>query len=244
MAGWACTVAIIFVSASTVAADAKPNFDKPSAVLHAKGKTGDDKAGAFLCTRFPDLMLREDASDTPAPDKATLFQLGANAKPNCGPQVAGAQIQLDTEGMAFEGRKGDFLIFSLIDTNGFMPFTILDAQSGKVLFRDSMVIKNGIAGVALDGPALQLRYRRAISGSCGLPRGGADCWSTMIHEANIPLEIGSRPAPLQACNASYRAGKAPIDDPSIVSYDVTLTLAPSGNAKSVAYGNVGCEPAP
>jgi hypothetical protein len=237
---WAAFVALGIVSP----AEASPDFDRPAAIQRIEPKSDNDPSGAWICTRYTDLMLREDSSDTPAPDKATLWPLKPNARPACSKQNLPDQITLDTEGMAFAGRKGLFLIFTMVDTNGSMPFRVLDAHSGKILFADSMAITGGIASVALEGAALKLSYRRAIDANCGLPKEGAGCWASIIREADIPPEIATRAPPLQACAASYRRDKAPPDDPSIVSYDVALILDSSGTSKSIASGIIGCEPRP
>ena len=242
--GWAAVTIACCLSSPACAADLKPDFDRPLATQRIKARSGADPAWPWICTTYKDLMLREDGSDTPAPDNATLVALNQVGRLACSKQVMAGQITLDTEGFVFEGRKGGFLVFTLVDINGFMPSRVLHAGTGAVLFRDSMAINNGITSVALDGPALRLSYRRSIEGSCGLPKGGAACWASIVTAAAIPFEIATIGPPMQACAASYRRGKAPAEDPSIVSYNVTLTLDPTGAAKTTASRKIGCEPMP
>jgi hypothetical protein len=233
----------LILASATPAAAQERMFDKPIAIQRMTAKSDNAPRGAQTCTSYPDLMLREDGSDTPAPAPAILIPIRpGGTKPVCTSDPAPGQIVLDTDAMALIGRKGNFLLFALVDTNGFMPFRVLDAASGQMIFHDSMAITKGVQAVSLNGTSLRLRYRRAVDAPCGLPKGGDSCWASILHDFSVPPEIARLGPP--SCVPAYRKDKAPDDDPSIISYDVTLTLARDGKAAIAAQGPVGCAPMP
>ena len=149
---------------------------------------------------------------------------------------------LKTEGYSYVGRKEHFLLFSATDANGAVPFMLLDAGGGKVIFEDATPPDHGIDTVALDNGTLHLSYTRAINASCSLLQDAASCWSSLVADGKIAKGL-AQPA-RDVCAAAYKQEQAPVDDPSIVSYAVDTTVDASGQVRTTAHGAIGCAPMP
>lgn len=63
-----------------------------------------------------------------------------------------------------------------------------------------------------------------------------------MREDKIPAPVAALPVPAKACAQAYRAGKAPKDTPSIVSFPVRLVW--TGSLAIEANGPVRCLPTP
>jgi hypothetical protein len=151
---------------------------------------------------------------------------------------------LKTEGFSFTGRKDQFLVFSATDPNGAVPFIVIDAGTGHVLFEDGTPADRGLQAVAVEKGALHLRYTRAFNAPCSIMQNAAGCWSQLIAAGILPHSMEqSVPSP-QLCAAPYKSEKAPADDPSIIAYDVETTLDSAGQAQVTPRGSVTCAPVP
>jgi hypothetical protein len=58
----------------------------------------------------------------------------------------------------------------------------------------------------------------------------AACWAKMASDGAIPAAVARTPLPMKACAAAYRKSTAPPGDPSIVFYDVDMTVSLAGKA--------------
>jgi hypothetical protein len=218
-------------------------LDRPVATKKVPAKSDDDPDGQIKCTYYRDFMLRETGTDTPDPNDAKLFPVAAGAaRPNCDASQRDDAVSLKTEGYSYIGRKGRFLLFSATDPNGAVPFTVLDADSGKAIFADGTPADRGIQVVALDHDTLHLGYTRAFNAPCSLLKDLAACWSSLVADGTVPRGMAQPPRDL--CAASYKEESAPADDPSIVSYDVDTTIDAQGQAHVVAHSAIGCAPVP
>ena len=70
----------------------------------------------------------------------------------------------------------------------------------------------------------------------------------MAREGAIPRALAQSPPPVQACVEAYRADfmgrPVPADDPSIITYEVDMTLDLSGHTDVLWRGPLGCQPMP
>lgn len=220
-------------------------FDRPVAVQKVPPRSPDDPIGEMLCTYYPDLMLRETGTDTPAPNAATLVPLPEGIpRPPCDAGYRPREITLRTEGFGLIGRKGQFLLFSATDPNGAVPFLAIEARGGRVIYTDGTAADRGFQAVTVQNGILHLRYTRGFNASCSIVQGAAACWSKMLAEGKIPREIEQLAPSREVCAGSYAAEGAPADDPSIITYDVEMTIDPAGNAQVLSHGAVGCAPVP
>ena len=63
-------------------------------------------------------------------------------------------------------------------------------------------------------------------------------------DGKIPESL-ARPAPNPSlCAASYKAGKSPKDNPSIIAFDVETSIDASGKVATIAKGKASCDPMP
>ena len=229
-------MALLSVIAFTARATQADLFDKPVSEQKVPPKT--DTESEITCTYYPDLMVRETGTDTPAPDDAVLLR---DAQHPCDPNGIGVTLKTSAYGLA--GRKGQFLLFEATDPNGASAFIVIDAGSGKTLYHDDMASDNGIHSVAIENVGLHIRFKRAINATCSFVKEGAACWSRLIREGKIPRAMPAVPA-AQTCAGDLRRANSSPDDPAIVTYDVDMTVDATGKAHVVSRGAVGCEPLP
>lgn len=239
----ACIARVALLVASFAAAPAvaegwnAARFDPP-----AKVETAMDAEGRQItCTRYPDLVIRESDTDTPEPGDAALIPIRGGPPVDCRAAPGIDARRLETGAQRFIGRADGFLVFEDASTNGTMPFAVIDAGIGRRLFTDTTTY-DGIDRFAAEGPTLRLGFRRGVQGACSIPKGGAACWARIVREEKIPAPVATLPVPAKACAEAYRAGKAPRDTPSIVSFPVRLVW--SGSLTVEADGPVRCLPTP
>jgi hypothetical protein len=216
------------------------SFDKPVSVRTVPAKSDAEEGNELRCTYYRDFMLRETGTDTPAPGPGAIVSVGAK-RPACTKTPAARDIALKTENYSFVGRKGPFLFFEATDPNGAVPFVLIEAGAGKVIYSDTMT-EDGMKTVSLDNGALHLTFRRGINGGCSLVKEGAACWSKIAAAAAIPSSVAAPPA--KACTVAYGRDKAPPDDPSIVSFDVDIVVGLDGTAETKSLGAAGCAAMP
>ena len=218
-------------------------FDRPVATNTVLAMSDAEEGNELRCTYFRDFLIREKGTDTPAPGAAVIIPITkAGPRPPC-KTASGAEIQLKTENFSLVGRKGGYLVFQATDPNGSVPFLVIDAATGKTIFSDGMV-EDLMRSVTLANGTLHLKYTRGANGSCSLVSQGKTCWDQMLAEGIVPPELAQAPLPTQACTISYRKDKAPPDDPSVVTFDVDMTVDLAGKVEVISRGKVGCNPMP
>ena len=241
----AAAVALVWPWAAVLAdAGFANSLDKPAAVRRVKPKSDADPVGEITCTYHADVMVRESGVDTPEPADATLIALtrGGRKPPCAAGRIAGG-IKLKTEGYALVGRKGPFLVWDVSDPNGAMPFMVMLARGGKTLFEDGLTPALGARRSAtLQNGVLRLAYRRGFNAPCSLMQNARACWLKIAAADKAPTAMAPLAKAPPSCRAAYRGVAA--DDPSIVLYDVDLTLDTSGQVKALARGPASCMPQP
>ncbi len=234
-------LATLAVAGATQAQAATPAiFDPPLTTQRIPAKSDNDPVGELFCTYYPDLMIRQSGTDTPAPNAATIIP---GAHPPCDAGHAAGEIALKTANFSLDGRKGRFLVFSQTDPNGAVPFMVLDIESGgRVIYTDGTAADRGIHSAAVENGGLRLRYTRGFNAPCSIMQDAAGCWAKLTAEGRVPKTLAA-PSP-QACAAAYRAAKAGADDPSVITYDVDMTIDPTGKTQVLSRGAVGCDAMP
>ena len=242
----AAAVTLVLLAAQVQAADhLAAQLDRPTAVRKVPPKSNDDPNGQIECTYYRDLMVRESGTDTPDPNDAAFVPIAAGAsRPVCDATRHDGEVTVKTQGYSFVGRKAGFLLFSATDPNGAIPFMVLDANSGQIIFQDGTPAAGGIRAVAVENGALHLRYTRGFNASCSIMQDAAGCWSRLVAEGKIPPTMAQSPPSPKLCAASYRAAHATADDPSVISYDVDTTISAADSARVVPRGPVACSPVP
>jgi hypothetical protein len=242
----AAAATLVLMGAQAQAADRlAAQLDRASAVRKVPPKSGDDPNGQITCTYYRDLMVRESGTDTPDPNDSTLVPIAAaSPRPACDATHHSGETTLKTQGYSFAGRKSGFLLFSATDPNGAIPFMVLDAGSGKIIFQDGTPADRGIQAIAVENGALHLRYTHGFNASCSIMQDAAGCWSRLVTEGKVPPGMAQSVPSSKLCAASYKADRATPDDPSVVSYAVDTMVDSTGNARVVPRGPVGCAPVP
>lgn len=217
------------------AAVAQPSqFDTPAATQTVPPVPGKDQ---ITCIVFPDFMIRQSGTDTPAPDAAVIVPMGGQ----CAASRSPGEIATQTANLSLIGRKGGFLVFGATDPNGAARLTVLNSATGKTIYTDSM-IGNGFKAVDLEGGALRIAFTRGINTTCSLLKEAKSCWAKLAADGSIPRAISQQAPPVEACRAAY--GQLAADDPSIVSYPVDMTISLTGKTEVKSRGAVGCAPLP
>lgn len=221
-------------------------LDQPIAVRRVTPKLSSDPLGEVRCTYYPDFMVRETGTDSPEPSPAAIIPISSSSdqQPACNGLRSTREVSLKTAYFSFIGRKSRFLVFSATNPHGAASFIIVDAKSGNSVYSDSTTGK-GFRSASLEGDgALRLRFTRGVNASCSIIKDSA-CWATMAREGRIPRVLAQLPPPVQACVAEYsKDGTTPSDNPSIVAYDVDMTLDWTGIVRVNARGVVECYPMP
>jgi hypothetical protein len=237
--------AALLIAAEAQAADQlAAQFDHPVAVKKVPPKSDDDPNGQITCTFYRDLMVRESGTDSPDPNDAMLIPIGGAARPGCDAAKHDGDMTLKTEGFSFMGRKANFLLFSATDSNGAIPFMVIDAANGKVIFQDGTPAEHGMQTVAVENGSLHLRYTRGFNASCSIMQDAAGCWSHLVSEGKIPSSMAQQVPASKLCAGSYKAARSPADNPSVISYPVDTVVDVSGHAQTTLRGPVACSPMP
>lgn len=219
-------------------------LDRPQSVQRVPPKSPSDPVGELRCSYYKDLMIRETGTNTPAPGAATLIPLAAGPmRPLCADTGSAGERVLQTAGFSFLGRKGPFLFFQQTNPNGAVPFMIIDATDGKPLYHDSEY-GDGLRSIKEAKSSLHLLYTRGVNGACSIYREGPACWAKMMDEGKVPRVMELSQPSVQLCGTAYRKLNVSADVPSIVYYDVNVTLGRSGKVHVNSRGETNCAPVP
>ena len=178
---------------------------------------------------------------------ATLYRSDAR-RPACGKQDdPGEKMLMNGEGRNFDGARGSFFQLGSVDSGpAGNAFSIDDGRTGRSLYEDNTTALNPTTFSVSEG-VLTLGYRRGIGGTCSILTHGASCWTKIAKEAQLPPQVASQPPPVAACEAGYatfaRAGEHPSrDDPSTVSYEVTVRIDGGEKPTVLSRGALQCDP--
>ena len=245
-AGWFVVLGLGLLSTGAYAQEAAPNlYDQPLETMHqAVDRHLVEDGGGLICYRFGEFLVKRIDSGSPAGDVAVSVVpiVAGSSRPVCTIATVPGEIIIKDSGYAFAGVKGDFLVLALADPNGAAPFRVHDRRTGKLLYSDATV-DPGFTFLAQEGDGLHVRFRRGVNASCSILKDGPACWARIAREERFPAAVAGLPAPIGSCRVTYGKQKVPADDPSIVVYDVDMSVAPSG-AHVNTRGEVSCEPMP
>jgi len=247
---WMAAIALAIASVAMAAAPTL-GFETPAKTVMLPSSTVPPTGGAVTCVFYHDVMVRVSGTDTASPGNAMILPQPADcggSKPN--------GLELPSSGFAFVGRLGDFLVFELADPSGASLFAIFNLRNGKKLYQDGVFGADGYLGVYgitavnLAQGIVQMRYLRGVNTSCSLLSDRDGCWARLLANGDVPRGVFAGPPSIESCMKDYENGRIglmppiPADDPSIVSYDVALTLDSNGNAKVHPFGAPRCDPMP
>lgn len=233
---------IVTANAKDAAANDFALLDRPDAIQHIAAKTPTDPAGALSCSYYKDLMVRETDTQTPAFGDATLVAIAAGSiRPPCDIAANAGAVSMKTASFTFIGRKGPVLFFREIHPKGAAAFLVIDAVDGRSLYHDSK-FGDGFRTVSTNPKGNHLRYIRGVNGTCSLYKEGPACWAKMMNDGKIPRVMAQARPSVQACGTAYRQLNMSADVPSIVYYEVDVTIVRSGKVRVNSRGPTNCAP--
>ena len=201
------------------------------------------RVNQITCVYYSDIMIRTVGTDTPAPDAATLIPIANGEQRRCATARVPGEIATKTAAFSLFGRKGGYLLFGATDPNGASGIMVLNAATGKTIYSDSMM-GDSLKTVDLEAGALHIAFTRGINTTCSLLKDARACWAKLAADGSIPRAISQLPPPVQACSAAYTRDKIQADDPSIITYDVDMTVSLTGKTEVRSRGALGCYPMP
>ena len=241
-ANTAMAVAWLLVAAPTLAQAAAPGlFDKPVSVRKTPVKVNGAER-EIRCTYFADFMIRENMEGPTSQDAALVRGTGQP----CNAKKTGGEVALKTADMGFDGRKGPALFFSEMDPQGGVRFLIVNAGTGKVVFKDAAASDGDklFQSVAMTKEGLRLAYMRAINAPCSIMQNAARCWASLVTNRQVPRDMARQIPSEQICSASYKASRAQPDNPSVLTYATELLVDANGRSRVLKHGPLRCSPLP
>jgi len=202
------------------------------------------------CFYYQDFMVKElDDPGLKGVRWVTVTPVINGDAPACRLAHASTERFMAKEWWSFEGVKGSLLFLEAADgdSNGGMPFRILDLKTGRKIFEDSAWGDGHLEFVHTTGESVSLRYLRVVGGDCSIPKDGMSCWSKF--RRRYGLAIGTMPK----CTGYRLEGEKEwvvgdeggppeeINTPSAIAYPVVVELFPRPSIRAVP-GPVKCSP--
>lgn len=207
-----------------------------------RGTGGPDEEWRITCLHFPGYTIKSLESPGNKGAVTVSTQPTGPAAPRCGAQDDPGE-KVVASGFYLVGARGGFVVTR--STDGY-DFSIDDALTGRRLYSD-YAWQIEAAEFSVRGDVLTIAYKRALVAKCSLLTGGAACWAQVARDAKLPAEIARMPAPVTACEKSYQrfaGGEGYRSDPSVVTYQATITVDRSGRSIVLSRSGLSCEPQP
>ncbi len=232
------------------------HFDRPADVrtVMLPATAAQPERQEIRCITYATFMVREvHTGDDIGTSSLSVVPVTTGAPPDCNVEMGQREHSLpDNGGMEFAGAIGRFLLLIWPDgANGGAAFSVFDAIAARKLYTDTLRLDHppaDSAGLRLSegGATLTLRYERVLTARCSLAGTDPACWGRFVREANLPVEMSRRAAPVPTCAAAYARRGAPRGrnrtDPSVLSYKVAVAVALNGTAKVLSRGDFACWP--
>jgi hypothetical protein len=216
-------------------------FDKPLArktVDIGPAETVPPSEKQVRCAYFPTFMVKEiDEQEVGA---AQLSLLPATAPCQHANLPAERVVDIDTWSGYFAGAHGEFVVFSAGDgIEGGMGFAIVRPPDANILY--SAVAKTRLHFAAAAGGTTLVRFEAIHPGDCSVIANGAAC------AAAIGKAAGTAPPDIALCKRGYAATKGAsrqslASDPSVISYNVTVTLDATRATARIEGAPTACWP--
>jgi hypothetical protein len=227
-----------------IPAQVKALFDAPlrftRAILPAL-PNDPDPLGVVRCYDYSDFRVKELDNGQHGDDAISVTRYDSvSRRPACGIQNDPGEIVLSGgQGGYFIGAKARFVYVMSTLGEDVTPFTIYDAQTGNAIYGDA---GGSPFGVSISGGVLTLSYSHGAEGPCSIIL-GQGCWQRFAGAAALPRAIAKRPAPVSECKQSYDEQQhTDYKDPSVIYWDVTITVTITGKTKVLSRGALSCFP--
>lgn len=218
---------------------AKGPFDPPKATQVVELPANEHgQVGKLTCTVYRGFVVKEvDRGEKGAEHHAIVRFDPTGAVPPCDLAFVPGEVEVSWAGY-FHGARGRFAFFVGDDgwEAGSMGFGVFDARTGKKVFEDAVVQGPEKLVLEPDGEDLKLRYRRAWRATCSLQKDPVGCWRKIRGALALPGE-----AP--PCAAAYAKEKAPLEDPTVLTYDAEVPSLTARRVRAAATPKPLCFPA-
>ena len=261
---YAVTVALLVVIASGAAAREGQNaapFDRPSPTktLHAGKKE-------IRCYTFAHVMVKEIDAGEVGDEQISFLPAGSPCQAKTAPNehiVPGEKWS-----GYFLGAKGDYVLLSAEDgVNGGLGFSVYHGADTTGIFEDSVKSERGhlrFQSIEPGADGLRMRYTRVYTAACSVQSDGTPCWTRIANETHLPAATppdcaagylhAKEELATARCQIAHRnnaacikqevdAMKADDASPSVIGYDVDVTITPSQTSIQPVAGPVACWPA-
>ena len=265
----ALTIAAIFGGpARATDTPADPAFEKPTEVRHVRLGSAGTKPVSYKeirCSYYSGITIKE-WDEREIGDKQISYALTRGpTKPACQKAALPGERVLPTGDLTVYllGYAGGAIFLGDADgANNTIGFYVFDPKTGQQRFTDTIKLDSKFSTIAADGDTLRLGYTRAVVGPCSAVTDGADCWTKIAASAGLSGDAsdcaaGYRDAgqkfaedvcnnqrgDKKTCLAEQMSRRADWDKaPSVIAFQATAVLGPSGNTISPASGQVQCWP--
>ncbi|WP_148293633.1 hypothetical protein [Azospirillum sp. B4] len=233
---WLCLAMALVFCALPVLTEAKQRafFDKP--VKNVEWKKGEL---TITCTYYRDFMVKEIGDGGKGSISLAIVKRSHAGLPACRFKIEDEREVEDWSGY-FAAAKGNYLFFSADDGDPVgNAFAIVDGNTGKVLFYDdAQVGVRSIHSLKIKDDGIVLRYRRAFRTPCSLYARNASCWEAVKQAAFMAPD--TRQPNCDVVYAGAETDPRVRDDPSVIDYEVEVTLT-AGKARFTGLpGKVEC----
>lgn len=230
-------LAVVLGSSTSASVALTESFDKPVRKMVVNlGRSSYLKPNnpariQLSCFYYRDFMVRElNDPGLKGARWVTVTPFINEDAPPCRPALASTERIMAKEWWSFLGVKGSLLFLEAADgdSNGGMPFRVLDLETGKKIFEDSAWGNGHLEFMNTTDESVSLKYLRVVGGECSIPKHGMSCWSKFIRR--YALADATEPK----CTGYYHEGEkewvmgdegVPPDDintPSAIAYPVVV----------------------
>ena len=241
-------------------------FDRPlqTRLVHA-GKQ------EVRCYTFAHVMVKEIDAGEIGDEQISLLPIAAPTdRPPCQAKNVANEHVIPAESWSgyFHGAKDDYVFLSAGDgVNGGLGFSVYRGADPTGLFQDSIKFEQDrfrLQSIAGDAAGLRLCYTRVYTGPCSVQTEGVACWARIAAATHLPPETppdcaagylrAKQELASARCETAHHKTAACIrheidgmkaDDasPSVIGYDVDVTIQPPRTSLQPAGGPVACWPA-
>jgi hypothetical protein len=249
-------VTVVLGNSTSASVALSESFDKPVRKMVVNlGRSpylmpNDPARIQLSCFYYQDFMVKElNNPGLKGVRWVTVTPVTNEDAPACHLAHASTERFMAKEWWSFEGVKGSLLFLEAADgdSNGGMPFRILDLKAGKKISEDSAWWNGHLEFVHTTNETVSLRYLRVVGGDCSIPRDGMSCWSNFRRRYGLAL------ATVPKCTGYRHDGEKEwvvgdegvppeeITTPSAIAYPVVVELFPRPSIRAVP-GPVKCSP--
>jgi hypothetical protein len=204
----------------------------------------------LFCSYFADFVVKQlNDPGQKGTRWVTIAPILNGQAPPCHRWHDSTERFLAKEWWTFIGARRSLLFLEAADgdSNGGMPFRVLDSRTGKKIFEDSEWWNGHLEFLPNSDGAVPFRYLRVVGGDCSIAKEGRSCWNRFrrhysLTSARVPKCTGYRvEGDREWVVADEGVPPEPIETPSAIAYPVEVKLFPLPSIGAIP-GPVKCTP--